>query len=320
MTGFAADEGTRFQGSSGGVLSALAVHALESGMVDAVLHVAADPKRPSYNRMTLSDQPEQIISGAGSRYASSSPLEDIDALLQRDDRILFIGKPCDVSALRMLSTIDSRVDERFPIKLAFFCAGVPSHRGAGRIIGAMGLDPDHVTIFRYRGEGWPGLTKAVDDKGNVGEMPYSESWGGYLSKELQFRCKICPDAVGGVADIACADAWYGDETGYPLFDEADGRSLIMTRTFVGDDLLTDAMAKGKIVAESLPIDEIRKMQPYQAARKSRIAARTAACQTLGRPVPKMKGLKLKGARRDESFKRLFREYIGTIRRIILKRD
>ena len=55
-------------------------------------------------------------------------------------------------------------------------------------------------------------------------MSYADSWGAHLSKHVQFRCKICPDAVGGVADIACADAWYGGDSGYPQFDEAAGRS------------------------------------------------------------------------------------------------
>jgi coenzyme F420 hydrogenase subunit beta len=37
-------------------------------------------------------------------------------------------------------------------------------------------------------------------------MSYADSWGGILSRHVQFRCKICPDGTGGFADVVCADA------------------------------------------------------------------------------------------------------------------
>jgi coenzyme F420 hydrogenase subunit beta len=78
------------------------------------------------------------------------------------------------------------------------------------------------------------MATATAHDGRTAEMTYERSWGHHLSREVQFRCKICPDAVGGVADIACADAWYGGETGYPTFEEQSGRSLVVTRTAVGE--------------------------------------------------------------------------------------
>jgi len=73
-------------------------------------------------------------------------------------------------------------------------------------------------------------------------MWYHDSWGKILSKEVQFRCKISPDAVGSAANILCADAWYGDEKGYPSFAEQAGRSLVMSQTARGDAFLRDAIA------------------------------------------------------------------------------
>jgi len=49
FTGHACDEELRFAGSSGGALSALLIHALRTGRVDRVLHIAADPDRPTRN-------------------------------------------------------------------------------------------------------------------------------------------------------------------------------------------------------------------------------------------------------------------------------
>ena len=316
LTGHATDPAVRYRGSSGGAISALAIHAVDAGLVERVVHTGADPARPSRNLTVISGDRAEVLENAGSRYAASSPLEQIDALLEAGGTALFIGKPCDVSALRRLATLDERVDRVFPYKLSFFCGGVPSHAGADRIAAAMGLDPARLTHFRYRGDGWPGLTIAEDASGKRGEMRYEDSWGGHLAKEVQFRCKICPDSVGGVADIVGADAWFGGETGYPQFEEEDGRSLVMTRTAAGDRLLDSAIAAGAIEVAPLPIDQIDLMQPSQARRKRHVGARVAACRAMLRPVPRMGGLEVGTAAGGESRLSLAKDFLGTIRRII----
>ncbi len=316
MTGHSTDEDIRYCGSSGGVVSGLAFHALTSGMIDKVMHIGADPANPTRNTVRWATTREQIIAGAGSRYAASSPLAEIGEVLDQPGRFAFVGKPCDISALRQLARIDARVNEKFPLMLSFFCAGVPSHDGADRVIDAMGLDPAKVIDFRYRGHGWPGKARAVTSNGKVGELSYAESWGKHLSREIQFRCKICPDGVGGAADIACADAWYGGDSGYPSFEEEDGRSLILSRTSVGDALLSDAIARGAIEATPLTIGEIRLMQPAQQRRKAMLRARLAACLVKGRSRPKMSGLLLGKAARHAPLLTQIREFLGTFARII----
>ncbi len=319
LTGFAVDGGMRHAGASGGALSALAAHALQIGLADRVLHVEADPAQPTGNRMRWSRTPDEVSSGAGSRYAASSPLEFIDAALDEGGRFVFIGKPCDVSALRQLARHDARVDRHVPLQLSFYCGGLPSRGGADRVIRSMGLDPADVVRFRYRGNGWPGLTVAETGAGATGEMRYADSWGRHLSREVQFRCKICPDAVGAVADIACADAWYGDESGYPSFEEQDGRSLIQTRTDAGEALFRSAVAAGVLNAEPLDIGEIELMQPSQANRKRLVAVRSAACRVLLRPVPDMRGLDVARASRMAPWSLKIRNFLGTLSRIIRAR-
>lgn len=316
LTGHAVDPEVRFEASSGGVLSALAIHALDDRVVDAVVHVRADPERPTRNLIAISTDRADVLGGAGSRYAASSPLATIDALLNDGRRFAFIGKPCDVSALRQLALLDLRVDRAIPLKLSFFCGGIPSHAGADRILRTMGLEPDNVVRFRYRGQGWPGRTVAETADGAIGDMSYADSWGGHLSKEVQFRCKVCPDAVGGVADIAAADAWHGGESGYPQFEEQDGRSLIVVRSAVGAELVRRCRATGAVETKPLDVRQIDLMQPSQANRKRSVAARTAAARTTMQPVPRMTGLSVNAASRRSSWRSWLRNYLGTARRII----
>lgn len=321
LTGHATDAAVRFVGSSGGFLTALARFALAEGLVDAVVTVkAGGSDAPLSNPVQVIDDPVDLLAAAGSRYGPSAPLATIGRLLDDGRRFLFTAKPCDVSALRQLGKFDARVAERFPLALSFFCGGVPSLTGSERVIEAMGIVPKDVTAFRYRGNGWPGKARAETATGESAEMDYGTCWGGHLSKHVQFRCKICPDAVGGVADIACADAWFGGESGYPQFDDREGRSLVMVRSEAGSRFLEAALARGVVACEASSIAEVDLMQPSQKKRKSLVGARTKALLATGKPRPDFSGVRVRDAARSAPIRDRARNFLGTALRIVKGRQ
>lgn len=314
-TGFATDKALRHRASSGGVISALLTHALAAGSIDFVVQTGADAAIPFANHTGAASDAAAILAAAGSRYAPSAPLAELENWLQRG-RFAFVGKPCDVAALRARALHDPRIDAQVPLMLSFFCAGIPSAAGTRRVLDRLGVAPDDVASFRFRGDGWPGFATATRHDGTSERMSYADSWGDILSKEVQFRCKICADAVGTSADIACADAWYGDDRGYPSFEEQDGRSLVMVRTATGMALLDAARDAGAIATEPLAITEIVKMQPHQARRKRQVLSRLAAMAVAGRPRPRYRDLQLwKAAVQDSPLAQL-RSFAGLLRRLM----
>ncbi|WP_108862160.1 Coenzyme F420 hydrogenase/dehydrogenase, beta subunit C-terminal domain [Ruegeria sp. Alg231-54] len=317
-TGYATDPALRQNGSSGGALSAILVHLLESGTIDHVLQTGAAPDLPFGNRTVTSINAEQVFQAAGSRYAPSAPLDGLERWLTGGCRTAFVGKPCDVAALRSLAQIDPRVQERFPVMLSFFCAGVPSINGARKVVEKMGGDPDQVVAFRFRGDGWPGFAKATMADGSVWEMSYADSWGGILSGHVQFRCRICPDGTGGFADIVCADAWETDEHGYPLFEEREGVSLIVSRTENGERILQDAMAGGAIEAKPFDAEGILAMQPGQKGKRRFTLPRLLALKLAGKPAPRYDGFHLLRNTWDAGLLLTVRNFLGTLRRIVMR--
>lgn len=270
--GHATDPALRFAGSSGGAISAVAKHLLSTGAVDAVVTNSADPDNPIGNRTLVLTDPDDVARTAGSRYAPSAPLKDIVKTVEAHRRICFIGKPCDVAALRRLSARDRRIAERVTYYVAFFCAGIPSEHGAAQVVEALGFRRDEVRHFRFRGNGWPGMARAETIDGRHNEMSYNDSWGTILNRHLQFRCKICPDGIGESADLVAFDPWETTD-GYPDFEERDGVSGVIARTRTGMQLLSDLEGKGALETEPLALDRLVQMQPYQAKRKRATLAR-----------------------------------------------
>lgn len=315
--GHATDPDVRFTASSGGALSALVLFLLESGAVDFVFQTAASDTAPLENKSVITTNRAGVLQAAGSRYAPSAPLADLPEALARPGRGAFVGKPCDVAAFRALAAKRSDIREKFPYAISFFCAGIPSLTGGREILAKLGTSSDQVTAFRYRGQGWPGQAAAELKDGSRAAMSYADSWGGILSRHVQFRCKICPDGTGAHADVVCADAWECDERGYPLFDEKDGTSLIVTRTQKGEALVQAAMAQKALQAEPCPVDGIAAMQPGQLGRRRLALSRLLALRVLLRPRPRFRGMHLFAAARKAGVRANLRSFLGTCRRIVL---
>jgi len=317
--GHATDPALRHAGASGGGLSAVLVHLVESGAVDAVIQIAPDPDDPVANTTVISRTGEEIRAAAGSRYAPSAPLAGLGPLLESAERYAFVGKPCDVAALRSWAREEPRIDRRIPWMLSFFCAGVPRRAGAEEILERLGVAPADVAGFRYRGNGWPGRATARLADGTERTMSYAESWGGILSRHVQFRCKICPDGTGGFADLVCADAWETDARGYPLFEERPGVSLVMSRTERAEALLREAASAGRLALGPFPTEAIAAIQPGQTGRKRVLLARLGAIALCLRPVPRYRGFQLWRAARGAGRWALLRNFLGTCRRILVPR-
>jgi coenzyme F420 hydrogenase subunit beta len=312
--GWATDEETRYRGSSGGAISALLTSMLESGVIDFAAHIAADTAHPMRNALQISRHRADVLAAAGSRYAPSSPLADLGKLFEMPGRFAFVGKPCDVAALRGYLQQRPALAGRVVALLSFMCAGIPSEKGTVEIVHAMGAKTADVVRFNYRGDGWPGYATATLHDGRALQMDYATSWGTILNKHLQFRCKICPDGTGEFADLVCADAWYGKD-GYPDFEERAGRSLIVARTPQGQAILQAALIGKYLANEDCPIADISLMQPYQESRKRLLASRLLALLLRRGRIPHFGGLRLLRAASGVGLMLHIRNLLGTLKRI-----
>lgn len=313
-TGHSANCNARFLGSSGGALSGLLLYMLDTGKADCIVQSAAVPGNPTYTDTVVSRSTEDVLRAAGSRYAPTAPLTTIVSTLEREKRIVFVGKPCDVAGLKNYMRKRPDLAARVVLSISFMCAGTPSDRGTEEILDRLGVKRQDVQSFWYRGRGWPGKATATMSTGSVRAMDYSSSWGTILNKHLQLRCKVCPDGTGEFADVTFADAWHGPD-GYPSFEESPGRSLIISRSAEGESQVSNAIRSGHLVVGAERAESIEGMQPYQADRKRYALSRLAAV-FVGRGVlPRFKNLRLARCASQAPLVEQLRNFRGTLRRL-----
>ncbi|MDM8249899.1 Coenzyme F420 hydrogenase/dehydrogenase, beta subunit C-terminal domain [Lacrimispora saccharolytica] len=320
LVGYSSNKNIRYKAASGGALTELCIYLLESNKVDGIIHTTFDSKDPTRTISCVSYTAEEIISRCGSRYSISVPLYNLNSLMKDGEKYAFVGKPCDVMALRRGIEVNSKLGKQIPYLLSFFCAGEPSVDAQNNLIKAIGTTKEKFSTITYRGNGWPGYTTVTEKDGNVLKMEYKNAWGKYLGRDIRNLCRFCMDGTGDAADIVCADFWYLDKDGAPDFSEHEGRNIIIARTEKGSEILDETVGKGRLMIEddfTRKIDtEFHLYQPAQYKRKGTMESMIWAMKLCKKQAPKYSKSYLKkyASHIDRKVKNKF--FIGTLKRIL----
>lgn len=313
--GWSNDIALRDKASSGGIISEVARFLLVNKKIDGVIHVGADPSTPTKTKIFISQTPEEVTSHCGSRYCISSPLSEIDKL-EKEKKYAFIGKPCDIVALRNYMEFAPDYRDRIPYLISFFCMGLPSDDAQKKLLDR--LNCSECKSLHYRGNGWPGYATGIDKNGQTHSITYEESWGKILGRDLMPSCKFCIDGIGEMADISCGDAWYLTEDNKPDFREHDGRNIIFARTVTGNTLLKEMQSKNIITLEEYLEykTELPYIQTSQWNRRREMKYRILAMKLLFKEYPSYNRDLLAFYSETLSFKHKIKILIGTAKRII----
>lgn len=313
----AADAEVRFRAATGGVLTALALYLLHSGQVDFILHVKASSERPSFGERHISQVAADVVTASGSRYGPTAVLSDMESLLELGKPFVFVGKPCDIAALRNLGRHDSRVDELVRYWLTPVCGGYMPTKDLKDFLQGHGIKFHNIQALSYRGYGCPGPTRLEMADGQIIDKNYLDMWEDESSWSLPFRCKICPDGIGEGADIAAADTWPGGSPTWEGQKTDKGTNAVIVRTSAGQGLLKAAVEEGFLVVEDeVGPDELSDFQPHQVAKKYAAWARHLGLRTSGQLAPETARLRIRELAAERKITDLLSEARGTRRRVM----
>lgn len=308
------DKEIREKSSSGGVITALAVHLIETGQVDGVLHIGVNADSFMFNSLKVSTHRGEIVNNCASRYAPALVFDDIVNIFNsNNNNYVFIGKPCDVSAMKNFLNEFPKYKNKIKYFFAIFCAGMPSYKGTEKLLESAKVNEEPESL-KYRGDGWPGYFKVTYKQAPPFKVSYNDSWGKVLGKHLPLRCKICPDGIGLFADIAVGDSW-ATKDGYPDFQEQEGRSFVIARNQNGLDLLNDAIRNKKINSNDFKEDTLKFIQKYQYERRMYFGFRIIPIQLLKGFMLKYRNLNILGLMLLGNFKIGLKNAYGTFKRV-----
>jgi coenzyme F420 hydrogenase subunit beta len=291
----ASDHDTRKKAATGGVLTALAKFLVGSERVKFVLHSRPSQQEPTFGEHQLSFNEADVSKGTGSIYGPTAPLREIKSTLDLNQPFAFIGKPCDIAALRNLALFDKRVEKLIKYWLAPVCGGYVPPTAMNKFLSTRGLTQTDLKQFCYRGEGCPGRVEFETNDGRTWDADMLEPFGGYdeHSWQLPYRCKICPDGTGEAADIVAGDQWENASPDPVKALTDPGTNAVIVRTSAGEKLMVEAQNAGYITLENqFDLRWYDTCQPHQISKKKSIRARWDGLAAEGRLVPRSQGLRL----------------------------
>jgi len=314
--GYATDPEIRYKGSSGGATTALALFCMDKEQASGVLHIGTKPESPLQNVPVFSKNREELLACTGSRYSPAAPCEKLHWLEESNSACVFIGKPCDIVALRKSQGVNPVLDSKVCLAISIFCAGTPSTRGTKAMLDVLGVRPEEVAEIRYRGCGWPGMgtVKLRGKNSKLYQMTYEKSWGEILSNHVPLRCRLCPDGTGELADISCGDPWYRK-----VEPNEPGQSLVLVRTEKGRKFLHKAMQLGYVQVHRTEALVLPQSQRSLLSKRRNLWGRLFAMRMARVPTPHFGGFCLFANWWRLSVSDKIRSLLGTVLRIISRK-
>lgn len=313
--GHASDPEIRFQGSSGGALTALALYCLEQEGMSGVLHIGQNRADPVRNQTRYSRTREELINHTGSRYAPASVCDHIDWVEDAESTSVVIGQPSEITALRKAQLKRPALDHKVGLALSFFCAGSPSTEGTLELLKKLQVPLEELRDMKYRGRGWPGMFATTTKQKSVWQehVTYQESWG-FLQAFRPFAAHMQPDGSGEDADISCGDPWYHA----PVPGEP-GSSLVVVRTENGRRILQGAINAGYLQLTPAEPWKLAKSQHNLTTKRRTIWGRRMAFRLIGVPLTRLRGLPLFSLWLGLDLRDKARSILGTARRIMVRK-
>jgi coenzyme F420 hydrogenase subunit beta len=278
--GQAGNARVRYECSSGGLVSALLIFALEQGLIDGALVTRMRPDRPLTPEPFLARTPREILSARGSKYCPVAIGATLRQLLATKGRFAVVGLPCHIQGIRKAEQQIAGLQGRIPYHISIACSYNYSFHGTRRLIESLGIPAEQVQELQYRGRGWPGsmLLRLKDGAETV--VPLAEYYR-RLGPYSLWRCMLCSDMLGELSDLSCGDAWLPDL----VQKDKAGSSFVISRTPEAEELLESAVLREAVVLSELDPQSLLASQGYALFKKRKLKARMLPAQLMGRSVP-----------------------------------
>lgn len=278
--GHASDPDVRSSGSSGGVITALLLHARAHDKVDGALVLSEEENRPYQFRSKIVETEEEIRKAAQSKYVIPGQM-GVGAVTDYRKRLAYVGLPCQIHAIKKLEGIRPRWTRQFEYVIGLYCGDTLYFGATAALFKRFGItDYSQIHSVRYREGEWPGNFVVTLKDGRSYEI--SKYTFNYLSFLYDVdRCHLCTDITAEFSDISVGDGWK-----YEGKSPDGGWSIVVTRNEKGDELVQSALEAGDLFVEDVSLADALHMHAHSLDNKKvgtflRIDMRGRS----GRPVP-----------------------------------
>ena len=275
--GQAVDKDVLQNGQSGGAVTALLEHLLDSGRINNAL-VTQMPQDGSLRpKCVVTCERDVIRKSQASKYCPAPVGAAAQkAIKQNGEKLAVVGISCQIHGLANAQTY---LGGPAPLRIGLVCDRMLTFGAIDFLVNKAGVNREDVASLQFRSKkfnGWPGDV-CVRMKDGEELCVANKHRGSIKDIYTPLRCRLCFDKMNVLSDIVVGDAW-------GLRKGKDGFSAIIVRTDKGRDALLSAQKAGALKLETVDPEAVFK---GQSAENKRIdwTVFTTTWQDSGLPVP-----------------------------------
>ncbi len=268
---YADDTALRARSASGGSVSGLLIHMLESGRIDGALVLTLPVEdgrtRPKF---IIARNRQEVMSAQGSKYiAVHFAAHAMPLIREFSGRLAVVALPCDARLLHRAREKDAALDEKVKMVITLVCGHNTEPELTDAVVRKIGGDHGPLKSYHYRSGHWRGHLTAEYADGTVIEKPFSTF---SLYRNLYFftqrKCHHCHDHFGYYCDISAGDIW-----SMRMRKEPIKHTALLARTERGIEAIDRAVEAGVLRSRDATEKEILDGQSRTAPFHYNITAR-----------------------------------------------
>ena len=283
--GHARDYDIQYNSASGGLVTQLLIFALEEEIIDGALVTRMKKDNPLEPEPFIARTKEEIIEASKSKYCPVPVNIVLKEILNSKDgeKFAVVGLPCHIHGIRKAEQINKNLKEKIILRIGIFCGHAPNFMATKFLLRQTNIKEKDIRKLNYRGEGWPGRMYIELKNGNKKFIKYGEYWDkGFGLYFFPNRCTLCCDGVCELADVSFGDAWLPELRK----DETIGKSIIISKTRIGDEILQKCHAKKKIELNKVGVEKVIESQKMMLNfKKKMFQARAFIISLFDKKVP-----------------------------------
>ena len=292
--GYSTVSGLREKSTSGGLVTGILLHLLETSRIDGAVVVSSDKDVLWKGKPIVARSAEEILASAKSKYAIAPTNSVFSEILKSPGKYALVGLPCQIHGFIKAAELDPRLRDRVVLTIGLYCHAAVEHEGYRIIWKSLGEKARSARRFIYRIGKHPGTPHIELADGSLYPV-YFGSKTGYRPSSMEIinilyrlyspaRCLGCFDASSQFADISVGDPWMAPPDDY--VDFRDGWSFALVRSERGSKICRELEESSKIVRKDVTRAEALACNRMMATEKRWRAFRVIKMlKKRGRPVP-----------------------------------
>ncbi len=251
--GYSLDKKLRAGAASGGVVSSVLVHLLETDQIQGALVTKIITKKGRLQGRTfIAKNRREILSARTSVYFEADVLSRLNDIRKFKGRVAIVALPCQIRALRKLLKSDRALSTKIEFIIGLFCGHASQKSLLIDVLQKKGIEKSFIKDFKFRTGLWRGKTNIVLKNGKRISFPYRD-YGTYqnLFFDSLDKCMACTDQTAELADLSCGDVW---DLSYR--SSAIKHSSVLVRSNDAKSLISEMVKNNKLYLPEVALNKI----------------------------------------------------------------